>query len=100
MLPSDCRRTSALNGRKERFHGREKRLRFHHHALAAPEGTVIDGAMAVMRKAAEIVHVDLDEPVRKRALNDAVGENACKKSGKIVMMSKRMRYVPSFTRLR
>lgn len=42
----------------ERFDAIEDGFGLEHHAFAAAEGTIVDGAMTVMREAAEIVGVD------------------------------------------
>ena len=43
------------------FDGFEDGRGFQQHAFAAAEGTIVDGAMPVVRPVAEIVDVDLDQ---------------------------------------
>ena len=44
------------------FHGAEQRLRLHHHAGAAAERCVVDGAMQVGGVVARVVHAQVEHP--------------------------------------
>ena len=61
----------------EGIHRSRQRLGLKHHAFAAAEGPVVDGAMPVVGVVAQVVHVHLDQLRGKRSAQDAVSENAC-----------------------
>ena len=72
--------------------GIEDWLRLQHHALATAEGPVVNRPMPIMGEAAQIVSCDLDQTRRSGAAENSVLERTlAKKSGKIEMMSKRMK---------
>jgi hypothetical protein len=64
---------------RKRFDGLEQRLGFQQHAFAAAERAVIDGAMAVVREGAQVVHVNVHETRLARPPHDSVIQRACKK---------------------
>src|SRR6266849_11105572 len=47
-------------GSEKRFHSFKQRLWLQHHALAATERTVIYGAMSILCKHSQVLHMDLD----------------------------------------
>ena len=55
---------------------------FQHHALAAAEGPVVDGAVPVVGKRAQIVHRYTHQSLGLGAAEDAVLEEAGEESGK------------------
>src|ERR1019366_754084 len=74
---------SALNiPAQERFHGFEQRLWLQHHALAAAEGAVVHGPMAVMGEGAQVVDADVHQFGFARTAHDSVVERADKEIGK------------------
>src|SRR5271157_1449643 len=67
--------------RPDGFHGVEDGLRFEHHALAAAEGTVVDGLVTVHGPVAQIVNADVEQLGVLRALHHAVRERPLKELG-------------------
>jgi hypothetical protein len=61
---------------EQRFDGLEKRFGLEDHAFAAAEGTIINGAMAILGEFAEILDVNLDETRFSGAAEDAVVQRA------------------------
>ena len=53
-----------------------------HHAFAAAEGSVIDRAVTVVGKGAQIVDAYLDETLGERTAQDAVFKDAREEAGK------------------
>ena len=66
----------------ERGQGLGQRLGLQHHAFAAAEGAVVDGAMAVVGEVAQIVDAHLDQSFGQRAAQNAVLEDAGEEAGK------------------
>ena len=60
----------------QRLDGFGERFRFEHHAFAASKGTVVDGAVAVVGEAAQVVHGDADRPGGEGAGDDSVFQDA------------------------
>jgi len=71
-----------FGGDGEGFEAVEDGLGLEDHALAAAEGTVVDGAVAVVGEGAEVVGVGLCDAGAKGAGDDAVGERAGEEAGK------------------
>src|SRR5215469_16653398 len=72
-------RSRALWRDLQRLKALEDRLRLEHHAFAASEWPVVDGAMTVVREGAKIVNSDFYEPGITRAANDAIIQRPAKK---------------------
>src|SRR5271155_743667 len=73
-LAGNCGRAQAFSRGEQRFHRGEQRLGLHHHALAAAERTVVDGAMTIVRERAQIMNVRLDQIRFACAAHDTVIE--------------------------
>jgi hypothetical protein len=57
-------------------------LGLENHAFAAPERTVVDGAMTVVGEGAQIVDGNLDEAFGESAAQDSIFEKAREEAGK------------------
>src|SRR5689334_6939227 len=66
----------------ERLDGFKDRLRLEHHSLPTPEGTIIDGLMAILGESPQVVNFDIDQPLFARAAQYAVVERSTEKIGK------------------
>src|SRR5579863_4029919 len=63
------------------FHGFKNGRRLQQHAFAAAEGTVVDGAVTVVRPVPEIVDLDLDKAGSRRVGHYAVFEGTVEEVG-------------------
>ena len=55
-----------------------QRFRLQYHTFAAAKGTVVHGAVPVVRKCAQIVNADRNQPLGQRPPHDSVLEDAGK----------------------
>src|ERR1017187_6002916 len=75
-------RPPSLRLNPQRFHCLGQRPGLQHHAFASAERTIVDGAMPVMRKVAQVVHAHHHQPLDLRAPHNAVLKNSRKESWK------------------
>src|SRR5690606_12690387 len=62
----------------DRFHDRRG---FHDHPGAAAVGRVVGGAMPIVGPVADVMNLDVDQPLRPGTLDDAFAENAIEHAG-------------------